>query len=204
MTMIDPRKRAAAREAEGKSATPELGEGTPRIECECRVPGAVVGWEHYKSSRKGTPGMLTRFVCLDGPDAGKITETTFWLTDAALDQFADFLLCLGHNEPVDPYNDDHLADAFGKGAVMMDVKGENYTDRDGNPRTSYRPAWFGKYNGKGNEKWNAIMEASEAGWSRYVEWRRNNPRPEPGSQPVPRQAQGGSGGNVGDDDEIPF
>lgn len=208
MGMIDPKKRRSAREAEGKSATPELGKGPQRINRACRIPGAVVGWEHYKSAVKGTPGLLVRFVALDEPDAGAITEKTFWLSEAALDQFADFLLALGHEEPVDPNNNDHLEVAFSRGAVMMDVKGESYTDREGNERTAYRPEWFGVYRGKGKKEWNEILKAAEEGWGRYIEWRGKNPRPEPGS---------GSGGSStdtgskqrrsrfgGDDDEIPF
>jgi len=207
MGTIDPRKRREARRAAGQSDNPELGSGGPvRLSRECKIPGAVVGWEHYKSSRKGTPGLLVRFVALDEPDAGKIAERTFWLTDAAVDQFADFLLSLGHEEPVDPYNDAHLEAAFSRGAVMMDVRGEGWTTREGEERTSYRPAWFGVYKGKGQKAWNEILDEAIQGWDRYVEWRRNNPRPEPGSG----SASGGGGrarfgsDSAGQDDEIPF
>lgn len=209
MGTIDPRQRKAAREAEGKSAAPEIGEGPRRVSRECKIPGAVVGWEHYKSSRKGTPGLLVRFVALDGPEAGAITERTFWLTDAAMDQFLDFLLALGHEEPLDPYNDSHLEAAFARGAVMLDVRGESYTTDDGEERTSYRPNWFGVFKGKGKKSWNNLLDEAVAGWDRYVEWRRNNPRPEPGSGGGGGDSDRGRGGGRasfggGQDDEIPF
>lgn len=196
MPTWNPADRMKAREAKGQSATPELNEGPARISRECRVPGAVVGWEHYESSRKGTPGLLVRFVALDGPEAGKIAERTFWLTDAAVDQFLDFVLALGHTEPIDPYNDDHLGSAFSRGAVMMDVRGESWQDRNGNERTSYRPAWFGAYRGEGSKAWNEIMEQAEEGWNRYIAWRAKNPRTAPGES----SGYSSSGG----DEDIPF
>lgn len=212
MATIDPRKRRAAREAAGESAVPELGAGVRRISRECKIPGAVVGWEHYNSSRKGTPGLLVRFVALADPDAGAITERTFWLTDAATDQFLDFLLALGHDEPIDPNNNDHLEVAFAKGAVMMDVKGEEYTyEKDGEEktRTSYRPAWFGAFKGKSSKAWNKVLEDAEKGWSAYCEWRKKNPRDEPSGGGGGGGEPSGSGGRFGGDDggpdeEIPF
>lgn len=207
MSMIDPRRRKAARKESGQSETPELGESAKRVSRECKIPGCVVGWEHFKSSQKGTPGLMVRFVALEGPDAGATTERNFWLTDRAMDQFLDFLLALGHEEPLDPYNDDHLEAAFSRGAVMMDIKGEDYTDRRGNDRTSYRPAWFGVYKGRDKAEWNKLLEEATKGWAAYVKWREQNPRPQPGSG-------GGGGGSYADsssggsgdysDDSIPF
>jgi len=205
MALIDPKKRQAEREAEGKSSKPELGEGTKRIDRECRIPGAVVGWEHFESSRKGTPGIMVRFVALSGPDVGKVTERNFWLTDAATAQFADFLLALGHEEPLDPYNNEHLEVAFAHGAVMMDIKGEEYQDKNGNPKMSYRPAWFGEFTGKGEKSWNKVLEGAEEGWNNYVGWRANNPRKAAGSGGDATNYGGGGGSTGGGPDEdIPF
>ena len=204
MALIDPRARAAERKAEGKSEKPELGAGTKRIDRECRIPGVVVGWEHFESSRKGTPGIMVRLVAVTGPDVGKITERNFWLTDAATAQFADFLLSLGHEEPLDPYNNDHLEVAFSHGAVMMDIKGEDYTDKDGNTKTSYRPAWFGEFTGKGEKSWNKVLEDAEEGWNHYIAWRKTKPRPAAGSGGGGATDYSGGGSQGGPDEEIPF
>lgn len=217
MEMYDPRKRKAARKADGKAEVPTLGDGQKWLKTECRVPGAVVGWEHYESSKKGTPGLLIRFVVLDGPDAGSICETTFWLTRLAMDMFGDFLLALGHEEPLDVTNDGHLEKAFGLGAVMMDVKGEDYQNKDDETRTSYRPEWFGKFTGKGSKSWNPLVESAEKGWNAYVKWRSENPRQAPSSDSGGGYggggySDGGGGGGGGskpkgrfsDDDDIPF
>lgn len=205
MALIDPRKRQAERKAEGKSEKPELGSGTKRVARECRVPGAVVGWEHFESSKKGTPGLMVRFVVLNGPDAGKVTERDFWLTEAATAQFADFLLALGHEEPLDPYNNEHLEVAFAHGAVMLDIRGEDYVNGKGEDRTSYKPAWFGEFTGKGETAWNAVLEEAEKGWNAYVGWRANNPRKAAGSGGDATNYSGGGGSaGGGPDEEIPF
>lgn len=202
--IIDPKKRRQERVAEGKSADPELGEGgTTRIRTECRVPAAVVGWEHYRSSAKGTPGLLVRFVALEGPEAGAVTETTFWLTDAAISRLADLIVALGNTEPVDVTDDDALEAAFSRGAVMMEVKGRTYTV-NGQERTTYEAAWFGRYEGKGSKAWNEHVAQATEGWTRYVQWRQRNPRPEPGSGGT-SSGSGGHGGAGGyHDDTIPF
>lgn len=207
---IDPRKRAAKREAEGKSSTPSVGEGgPPRVNTECKVPGAVVGWEQYESSAKGTPGTLVRFVVLDGPEKGKITETTFWKTPKTEDQWADLALSFGYMEPFDWNNEDHLQNIFTSGAVMLDIRGESYIDREGNERTSYKPVFLGKYDGKPSKDWNEIVQAGEEGWARYLQWRANNPRPSPGSSSgggggSSQSGRFGNGGGGYDDDGIPF
>jgi len=220
MAMVDPRKRQAERKADGQSEVPELGEGVKRVQSECRVPGAVVGWEHYESSKKGTPGLLVRFVALEGPESGGICERTFWLTDRAVGQLADMMICLGHLDPFDPQNNDHLERAFAKGAVMMDIKGEKWEDqKTGEERTTYRPAWFGKMpKGSGKKEWNEHMVEAEEGWGRYLTWRQNNPRRAAGDNDSGGggySSGGGSGSGSGgsssgggssayDEDEIPF
>lgn len=202
--IIDPNQRRQERIAKGQSPDPDLNENkTKRVETECTIPGVVVGWEHYRSAAKGTPGLLVRFVAVEGPEAGGIVETTFWLTDNAMGRLADFLLALGNTEPVNVHDDDDLERAFSANPVMIEVKAETYNDRNGNPRTRYDAAWFGRFTGKTSSAWNDLVAEAHKGWARYVSWRQNNPRPEPGSGVSAGSQGGGSGGNYYDD-TVPF
>lgn len=209
--LVEPKKRKAERKAEGKSEVPTEGVRTEYVKRAQKTPGAVVGWEHYNSSKKGTPGLLVRFVLLEGQDAGKAAERTFWKTAAAIAQFSDFALAIGYEEPFDPDNDDHLEAMFAKGVVGLDIKEETYTKRNGDEATAARPEWFYVVPGKGKKEWNKLVEAGQKDWERYVAWRANNPRPEPGTGGGGGGGGGNSGGGGGGygggadpDDEIPF
>lgn len=217
--MIDPKERMKARKEAGMSEVPEDGERTEFVQSECTVPGAVVGWEHFESSKKGTPGLLVRFVVLEGPEVGRATERNFWLTDRAMDQLLDFVLAMGWEEPFDPDNDEHLEKIFSLGAVKIVIRGEDYTDSEGEERTTYRPAFFNRLKGKGKKEWNSIVVAGQAGWDRYVKWRESNPRgvasaentgPDPEVKPrkgkgegkKKQESSGDDGGYI--DEDIPF
>jgi len=211
--MLNPQDRMKERKNEGKSEIPEDGERTEFVTQEQRCALAVVGFERYRSSGKGTPGILVRFVTLNGPEPGKAAERTFWDTPNAIGQFLDFVLALGHTEPFDHTNDDVLNGIFTKNAVNCSIQGEGWVDRDGNERTTYRPAFFSVFKGKPASSWNPLVEKGEEGWDRYVKWRTNNPRPEPGSGGGGGggggQGGGGGGGGGGQgggrySDEIPF
>lgn len=202
---VDPRQRKAARKEAGHGEIPEEGAGVKRVKHECKVPGAVVGWEHFESSRKGTPGLMVRFVVFEGPDAGAISERNFWKTDRAIDQFLDFLLALGWEEPLDIEDDDQLERAFATGAVGLVIRGEDWKDREGNTRTKYEPAFFYRYREAGKPEWNAMVEEAEKGWAGYVKWREEHPRPSPGENSGSGDGGGSGGGSYGgDDDSIPF
>lgn len=213
MSKLDPNARAEARKAEGKSEVPELGGQTERINRNTRVLLAPCGWEHYESTKKHTPGVLVRWVALEGPDAGKVTERTFWKSDAAADQFLDYCLAAGYREPIDWDDDDDLEALFtggdSKGVVLADIKVEDtWTRNDGTEVKTYRPAWFGPSNvpkpsAEQAKRWNALIKAAEEGWDRYMQWRETHPR---------GQSRGGGGGGGrdyddgagGQDEEIPF
>lgn len=189
---INPNERRQERKEKGWSEDPELGEGPPRVGREQRCPGAAVGFERFKSSEKGTPGLMVRFVALSGPDAGKITDRNFWLTQKAIGQFTDLVLAYGWTEPLNTDNDDHLEALFARGAVMMQIKGEDrsWTDDDGEEHetTRYSPAFFAKFKGQPADDWDEHVQAGQKYWDEYLKWRKENPRPKPGS------SSGGSGG----------
>lgn len=191
MATIDPRQRKKKLEEEGRSLEDNAGGG--RINEECDIIGVCVGFERFESSGKGTPGIMVRFVSVEGPHAGKVTDRNFWLSEKAVEQFIDLGLCFGYEEPWDPDDDDHvekvLTDAPLK-AVKVIIKGKEGLDG----KTRYEPAFFRKLRSGGEElkdAWTKHIEAGEKSWDAYLKWRESNPRPAPGS--APQQTSGGGG-----------
>lgn len=188
---IDPKKRKQEREDKGWT---DDGPGTDFMRTEGKFPMAVAGWERFRSSQKGTPGLMVRLVVVEGPQAGHVTDRNFWLTPNALEQLADFALAFGYEEPFDEHSDDALDKivVHGTGVVMGTVKGEGYTKRDGSAGTKYEVRFFGTYKGTKKDSWNEFIKKGEGSFGAYLQWRAANPRPEPGQAP-----QGGGGYNRG-------
>ena len=217
MAKVDPNARANERKEQGWSEVPEEGKRAEWVSMAQRAPLAAVGWEIYEAGT-GTPGILVRFVVLAGPDKGKITERTFWLSDGARSQLADFALAIGFREPFDDEDENDLQRLFTKGALMGEIKEDSFRNqRTGKIVTKFRPDSFYPLpsDRKPSADWNAIMEAGEAGWARYQKWRETHPRGEEaqwggdqgggGGGSGGGAAQGGGGGRGGGyDDDIPF
>lgn len=209
MVMVNPQQRQQERKDRG------LDKDFPQTEWlkeEYRGPAVIVGWEHYRSSKKGTPGTLVRFVCLDGPNAGKVCEGTLWKTQKAIGTFADLALALGWTEPFDPDNDDHLASIFSKGAIRLTVKSETYTNNSGEDKTSYKPAYYDPFRGSKEKAWGPLYATAKEGWNSYSGWRAENPRPEPsgddgyggGNSDNSSSDYSDGGGSDMADDDLPF
>jgi len=215
----DPKKRKEQLKNEGRDLEDS---GGGRIEEECDIIGVVVGFERFESSGKGTPGIMVRFVAVEGPHAGKCSDRNFWLSEKAVDQFIDLGLCFGYEEPWDPDDDDHvekvLTDAPLK-AVKVVIKGKEGNDG----KTRFEPTFFRKLRSGADaikKEWEAPIAAGEKSWDGYLKWRENNPRPAPGAAPTGggggqrRAASTGGGGGgggqeqeqgyQGDDNDIPF
>ncbi len=207
---VDPRARAAQREADGIPMREDSGGLFPTVNQELRANAAICGWEHFESSNKGTPGLLVRFVCLDGPQVGETVERSFWKTENALYMLADLALALKWEEPFDESDNDDLEKVF-DGAVKITVKAQDpYEKDDGTIVERYEAAFFNptRYTLKEKED-GPVIEAAEASFSAYLQWRENNPR---GGGSSSRSSSGGgsssrsSGGGSAPpvDDEIPF
>ncbi len=203
---IDPKKRAKEREEKGWS---DDGPSTSFCRTEGKFPMAVAGWERFRSSAKGTPGIMFRLVVVEGEHAGEVVDRNFWLTENALGQLADFALAFGYEEPFDENNDDDMdrVVTHGTGVVLGTVKGEGYQKPDGSAGTRYEARFFGRYKGQKKVAWDQYIKQGEDSFVRYLKWREANPRPLPGSAPQqrrPAQAQQGGGGYATDDGDIPF
>lgn len=187
---IDPKKRKQEREEKGWS---DDGPSTNFLRTEGKMPMAVGGWERFKSSQKGTPGIMIRLVVVEGQHAGSVIDRNFWLTEKALEQLADFALAFGYEEPFDEHSDDALEKIVcnGTGVVMGTVKGEHYQKDDGSAGVRYEAKFFGPYRGTKKESWAEYVKLGEDSFARYGQWRANNPRALPG------QGGGGRGGQQG-------
>lgn len=216
MAIQDPKQLKAEREAKGW--TDEGGGGPDRLREEGKFLLGVVGWEFFKSSGKGTPGVMIRFVVLEGPRTGAIIDVDFWLTDKARQSLGALALANNHEDPFDDESNEGLEQVFPAdvaNAVQGTVKAETYNKQDGTVGTSYKVAFFNKYKGaKKEEEWKPIMEEALVGWDKYGEWRQKNPRKAPGSgggsgggggggQTAAAQRQNAPAGQV-DNDDIPF
>lgn len=186
---IDPKERKKEREDKGWS---EDGPGTNFLRQTGKFPMAVCGWERFHSSQKGTPGIMIRFVVVEGPNAGEVIDRDFWLSERALAQLADFALAFGFEEPFDEHSDDDMERivSHGVGVVNVVVKSEGYTKSDGSAGTKFIPNFFNPYRGAAKDSWGEWITKGEASFQAYLQWRTNNPRPKPGDAP---RGQGGGG-----------
>lgn len=196
---IDPKARKKDREDKGWT---DDGPSTDFLRTEGKFRMAVAGWERFRSSQKGTPGLMVRLVIVEGPQAGHVVDRNFWLTPNALDQLADFALAFGYEEPFDEHSDDAMDKivVHGTGVVMGTVKGEGYQKRDGSAGTRYECKFFGTYKGTKKDSWTEFIKKGEDSFGRYLQWRTANPRPEPGQTPTGggyNRGGGGGGGNQG-------
>lgn len=206
---VDPNARKKEREEKGWS---EDGPGTDFLRVEGKIVLAVAGWERFNSSQKGTPGVMMRFVAVEGEHAGEVVDGKFWLTDAALGALADWAIAFGWEEPFNEKSDDDFDKivVFGTGVLVGHVKASHFTKKDGTAGVSYEPRFFSKYKGQKKASWAEYIKKGEASFAKYLEWREKNPRPLPGTTPAPQQQQQQNTSNnteappFGGDDDIPF
>jgi len=212
MAVVDPR----ARQQERKEKGWDNENTTDRLKEEGKFLFGVIGWERFLSASKGTPGLMIRFIVLEGPRAGAVIDVDFWLTERALGALADLALANGWEEPFDADSDESLELIFPgdrANALIGVVKAEPYTKNDGTAGVSYKIAFFNRYKGVDKEdEWQPIMEQGFTGWEVYTEWRKKNPRKAPGEARASSGAGGGArqvaesraAGGPANNDDIPF
>lgn len=192
MAKVDPK----AREEERK----EKGWDTPRADRlteEGRFLLSPVGFELFEQpNEQQTPGLLVRFVVLDaGPNFGKVIERRFWRTPKAMGAIADLSLAMGYDSPWDCDREDDIKKVLQHGSRVFSgtVKGDSYTDRDGNDRESFEVAFFNAHRRpfEWTDEQKAARSSAIVDWKSYLEWRKSNPRGEN------RRSGGGSGGGGG-------
>jgi hypothetical protein len=184
---IDPRKRAQERKEKGW----DDNAGSQKIKEECKFLGAVAGFERFESAQKGTPGIMVRFVAVDGPLAGHVIDRDFYLTENALGFLADLALAFGYEEPFDENNDEDLEAVFqhGAGVCFITVKRETYEKTGGGQGEKFAPAFFAKSRfTEPKAEWDAFIDQGIKSFDAYLKWRESNPRKAPG------QGGGGQGG----------
>lgn len=132
---------------------------------------APIGFTRGKSSLKGTPYLELGFVCvkdLDGNgEEGAVTTRKFWITPAAVAQFAKFIRALGCTTAFDTDVDDDLDRVLSTGYVQAFCKTETYTKRDGSEGASTSPAFFDTASGEQPE-WEDEVRNVGDWWSEYV------------------------------------
>lgn len=209
MAKVDPKARKAEREENGydeNGGAPRLAQITENCTVEA---AAVCGFERFKSAKKGTPGLMFRFVALNGPYAGKVVDRNYWLSDAAIQQLADLALARGYEEPFDADDDDAVERATMGKPVEIKVKAGSYTKTDGTVVRTGEVAYTNKCKVKAKKEevadWKARLAAGQADFQHYLDWRETHPRGEGGgSSGEGRSDGGGSSGGGGSDEDIPF
>ncbi len=178
---VDPKRRQQQREELDLPDITEPGGGGPTyIEEECRVIAANVGWEHFDSAKKGTPGLHIRYVAVHPPEhAGHITTIDVWKLPQCLDRLADMALAHGYEEPFSEEEDDDLEAVFtaGDGLIQLVIKpDEPYQDKNGKMVQRYSPAFFNRTRHRMDESYKKIIEDGEDEFGRYLKWREDHPR----------------------------
>lgn len=184
------------------------GDGSKARECGAGVKVLVgTGFERYTSDN-GNLCLSVRFVCVqdlnNGPDVGAEIFENFTLTEAAVFRLARYANAAGHNAPFDADDDDDIERII-QGFVTADVKLDAYKGK-----TRMKIHSFEKPRGvKKGVDWDEMIEESEKRHTKYLEWRRKNPRGSGGGgrQRSVRQSEeptATEGGQQGADDEVPF
>lgn len=183
--------------------TPECGTGKKLL--------AAVGFERYKSGRRGTPMIGVRFLCVHdfdadegAGDAKSITFDNIANTDAAMWRFVDLAKGLGWTEPFDPDDDEEVGALLTSGYVQANLVEETF---QGKKKVS--PAEYVKADEadayEEDPNWQTWIEQAEEDFRGYLEWRAKNPRGGRSSGPNRTdRGRGGDGRGEAADEDIPF
>lgn len=184
---IDPRAHKAAMKERGIDID-KPSSGMERLDKPGTYEFVVVGFETYRSSQKGTPGIMFRAVIVDGPEAGKQFNWDVWLA-GSMSSFLELLLVHHFEEPFDASSltilQKRIEPIFdGTKVFRGQVKEESYEDREGNDRVKLVMGYLNKSRKQVTPEMKELVQAGYDSWAGYCKWRKDNPRDQ---APAPRQ-----------------
>lgn len=134
---------------------------------------APVGFTRGKSSVKGTPYIELGFVCVadleDNGEVGAVTTRKFWVTPAAIAQFAKFFRALGVTSAFDTDSDDDLDRVLSTGYIQAFCKTETYQKSDGSEGSTTSPAFFDSVSGPDKPEWEDEVRAKIDWFEGYIQ-----------------------------------
>ncbi len=181
----------------------ELGLDGPRadwIREKGKFLACPVGYELFESSKQHTPGLLVRFVIVEGPNIGKVVERNFWRTPNAMSMLGDFSLAMKYDSPWDADEEADVKQVLTHGdrVLLVTVKEETYEDKDGNEKLKYEASFFDAYRRKFDwtDDLKAMRKEAVTQFQDYMEWRKEHPRGEQrdNDDRDDRGSRGGRGG----------
>lgn len=157
-------------------------------------PGAkllvAVGFERYSSSRKGTPMIGIRWLCLhdfNGNDEKRVAFDNVANTANSMWRFAAIAKALGYSDMFDTDDDEDLWAMLSSGYLVGKLQNETYQGKT-QAKLKFYDEPDGDFQYDDDPDWATWIEEAEEGHQRYLDWRAEHPRGESG---------GGSGGSRG-------